>query len=131
MGQWEGLNRRQFPRLAYPCLVKVRVNSETPEALLTHTENIGVGGICVIIRKEVKLFTSIDLEIDLMDEQDHILVRGRVVWVVRRKAIMLVKPLFYDIGVEFENLNVKDKKRLEAAIHLYIKKGYKVLKPVY
>ena len=128
---WNGLNRRQFPRIMYPCLVRISSKSQVPDVFLTHTENIGVGGICVIVKKEIKLFSPVDIEIDLIDEDTHVVTRGRVVWVVRRKAVESFKPSFYDIGIEFENLDDKHKLKLDAAINRSIRKGYKVLKPVY
>lgn len=129
--EWDGANRRQFPRIAYPCLVKMHSKSGHVEPILTHTENIGTGGICVIVKKEIKLFTLVDIEVDLIDESEHIKAVGKVVWSVRRKEMQPVKPLFYDIGIKFENLKDKDHKRLDATIQGLIQKGYKTLKPVY
>ena len=45
---WEGLNRRKFPRVMFPCLVKISRQGEPPEMILTHTENVSSGGVCVI-----------------------------------------------------------------------------------
>ena len=131
MMKWDGLNRRQFPRIVYPCMVKVISQGHVVEAILTHTENIGVGGVGVIIKKELKLFEVVGLEIDLIDEEDHIVTSGKVVWVVKRKAEEAFKPMFYDVGIEFQGLSSKNKSRLEAATDKFIKKGFKVLKPVY
>ncbi len=128
---WNGMNRRQFPRIAYPCLVKVIGKGEAQDAYLTHTENIGVGGICVIVRKELALFSPVEIEIDLLEDIEHVLSHGHVVWTVRRTSSESIKPLFYDVGIEYDNLSPKDKKRLEEAIEKFIQKGYKVLKPVY
>ena len=129
---WDGFNRRRFPRILYPCLVKLgTADGAQQEAFLTHTENIGVGGICVIVKKEIALFCPVQVEVDLLEETDHLFARGRVAWVVRRKAMEEVKPLFYDIGIEFEELSAKDKARMEATIAQFIQKGYKILKPVY
>ena len=128
---WNGLNRRRFARIMYPCLVRVLSNGPQPDIFLTHTENIGVGGIYIIVKKEIKLFACVDIEIDLMDEVDHILVSGRAVWSVRRKTVESLKPSFYDIGIEFENIDDKYKLKLDTAINKFIRKGYKVLKPVY
>jgi Tfp pilus assembly protein PilZ len=122
---WDGLNRRRFPRVIYPCLVKVSSNNET---LLTHTENIGTGGVCLIIKKEIKLFTDVEVEIDLLDVDDHIKTAGKVVWVVRRKAIVPVKPMFYDVGVEFVNMTPKHKDHLKQAIERIIQSGAQILK---
>ena len=128
---WDGLNRRRFPRVIYPCLIKVSSKGQEVENLLTHTENVGIGGVCVIIKKEIKLFTDVDVEIDLLDTEDHIKAGGKIVWVVRRKAIESVKPMFYDIGVEFSNISGKHKEHLKETIDRVIKNGATVLKDLY
>ena len=51
MATWDGLDRRKFPRISYPCLVVVRKDEDDKEVFLTHTENLGVGGVCVILKK--------------------------------------------------------------------------------
>ena len=126
---WQGLDRRNFPRVIYPCLVKIKTPQGEQESLLTHTENIGGGGICVIVKKEIRLFTDVELEIDLLDTDDHLKAQGRVVWSVRRKSMEELKPMFYDIGVEFVNLNSSDKERLRHVLSQMLKKGAKLLKP--
>lgn len=131
MGDWDGLNRRRFQRIVYPCLVKIEAQDGHEEGFLTHTENISVGGLGIILKKEIKRFTPVKVEIDLIDEEKNILVKGRIVWSVRRKAVDSVKPLFYDIGIQFEHLSDKDKHKLEAAVNKFIQKGHKILKPVY
>ncbi len=127
---WDGANRRKFVRIAYPCLVKISAKGSAQEMFLTHTENLSAGGICIIVKKEMKLFTPIDIEIDLIDDMEHVTVHGHVAWVVKRKDTETHKPMFYDIGVEFENLSGKNKSKLEAAVNQLIDKGYKILKPV-
>ncbi len=129
---WDGFNRRRFPRLLYPCLVKlITSHGAEQDAFLTHTENIGVGGICIIAKREIPLLTPVQVEVDLLEETNHLFARGRVAWVVRRRSMEEVKPLFYDIGIGFEGLAAKDKARLGATITQFIQKGYKILKPVY
>lgn len=128
---WDGLNRRRFPRVIYPCLIKVSSPVAQEENILTHTENIGIGGVCIIIKKEIKLFSDVEVEVDLLDTADHIKTAGKVVWVVRRKSIETVKPMFYDIGVEFSNLSAKQKEHLNQVLDKLIKGGAQILKPIY
>ena len=106
---WEGLNRRKFPRAKFPCLIKIIDQGKLEEAVLTHTENISIGGVCVILRKAMPLFMEAGVEIDLMDGAEVIACRAKVVWAVRRKAIEEFKPSFYDVGFEF--LDIKDELR--------------------
>ena len=123
MGDWEGLNRRTFPRANYPCLIVIREKSEERkgEVLLTHTDNIGVGGVCVVLKRNVKIFGSIELELDLLDLGEHICCNGKVVWNVQRKSEAPEKPAFFDIGIEFTDLQEEDQKRLERIVERLVK----------
>jgi Tfp pilus assembly protein PilZ len=124
---WGGFNRRHFPRIIYPCLVKCSCGEGKTDLFLTHTENIGEGGLCFITKKEVRLFTPVDLEVDLLDAEDHLYVKGKVAWSVGRKAIESIKPSFYDIGVEFIEISHQAKERLKNVIARLMKHGSKIL----
>lgn len=123
MPAWEGLNRRKFPRVNFPCLVTV-YNQDDKESILTHTENVGIGGICVVFKKNLKMFAPIELQLDLIDGEEHIKCKGKVVWSIRRKGEETVKPFFYDVGIEFVDLPQADFKRIDQTIHKLVKKGY-------
>jgi hypothetical protein len=116
MVSWDGLNRRKFPRVLYPCMVIVRAKEDHQEAILAHTENVGNGGLCLIMRRELKMFTAVDVELDLLDMGDHIRCQGKVVWSIRRKSADPTKPMAYDVGVEFVNLAEKDRQRIDQVI---------------
>lgn len=126
---WEGIDRRKFPRVMYPCLIKIRTPESKDDTILTHTENIGLGGLCFTIKNEMKLFMPVEMEIDLLDLDEHISPKGKVVWNVRRKSIEKVKPLFYDIGIEFTEISKRDQERLRVNLQLLIDKGTQLSKP--
>ncbi len=126
---WEGMDRRKFPRVMYPCLVKVIYPDGHQDNILTHTENIGLGGLCVTLKNEVKLFNAVDMEVDLLDLNEHIKPKGKVVWNVRRKATEEVKPMFYDTGIEFTEISKKDYERLRENLQRLIDKGVQLSKP--
>ena len=88
---WEGMNRRQFPRVKFPCLVKIVHHDRSTDVILTHTENISGGGVCVVIKKSLELFSPVSIEVDLLDSEDVISCKGRTIWTIRRKA-KFVKP---------------------------------------
>ena len=121
MSKWDGLNRRQFPRVNYPCLVVLKRSGGKDSVILTHTENIGIGGICVILKENVEMFSVVDIELDLLDLGEHIRCKGKVVWNVRRQADVNPKPLFYDLGIEFEDIVDADRKRLEDIVGRLVK----------
>ena len=130
---WDGKERRHFVRILYPCLIKLTtVEGSDQDAFLTHTQSIGIGGICVIAKKEIPLLTSVEVEMDLLDDaENNFNVAGHVAWIKQREAADPVKPFFYNIGVVFDNIPHIEKIRLEATINQFIQKGYKILKPVY
>jgi hypothetical protein len=129
MATWEGTDRRKFPRVIYPCMVKVISAQGVQPPILTHTENIGQGGVCLTVKNEIKLFTDVEVEIDLLGIDKHIYPKGKVIWVVRRKAIETVKPLFYDIGIEFSEIAKPDQEYLRQTLQLLIDKGTPLSKP--
>jgi Tfp pilus assembly protein PilZ len=126
MTAWAGLNRRKFPRVNFPCLVIIKYDQGMEDVLLTHTENLGVGGICVILKKNVKMFAPVMLELDLLDTDEHIQCNGKVVWCVRRSSAEEKKPFFFDVGVEFVDLKEHDHKRLGVVIESLVAKGLTV-----
>jgi len=126
---WEGTDRRKFPRVIYPCLVKVVSLDGQSQQVLTHSENIGLGGLCVTIKNGIKLFTPVEMEIDLVDLNEHIFPKGTVVWNVRRKQVEEVKPMFYDIGIQFTEISQRDHERLQNTLKMLMEKGTKILKP--
>lgn len=117
---WNGLNRRKFSRVFFPCLIKVR---DYKEALLTHTENISSGGVRLILKKPLDMSSHVEIELDLMDTGEHLRCVGKVVWVEQRKSSELDKPLYYDIGIEFIDVTVVDKKRLDTVVAHHLKQG--------
>ncbi len=130
MARWDGLNRRKFPRVIYPCLVVIQNGQvDDRDIILTHTENIGIGGVCVILKTDLKMFSHVDLELDLLDLENHIRCQGKVVWNVQRKDDAKDKPLFYDIGIEFEDLDTKEQERLDRIVKRLVKNAKEFLSP--
>ena len=122
---WEGLNRRKFPRVQFPCMMKIFLKDGYFETILAHTENISTGGVCLIVKKSLEQFSQVDLEIDLMDDGLHIFTEGKVVWSIRRKATDPVKGSFYDTGIEYINMKCDEAARIVALIGHFSKKEQK------
>ena len=123
MNAWSGMDRRKFPRVQYPCLVVIRGDQEEKDVILTHTENIGVGGACVILKRNIKLFSPVEIELDLLDMGMHVKCQGKVVWSILRKMEEEKKPLCYDIGIEFVNLTDRDRQRIDEIAKRLVKQG--------
>lgn len=118
---WESVDRRKFPRVNYPCVVKVR-RKGSAEVFKTKTENIGCGGVCIMLPKDVGMFTPIEMEIDLENGQGRVNCDGTIVWVVRRGQTGKDAPDFFDTGVEFINLREEDKIRIDKIVKECIQK---------
>ena len=123
---WDGRNRRKFPRVLFPCLIKISCDEEGYGAMLTHTENLSTGGVRVILRNSVAMGTAIDIEIDLMDTREHLRCKGTVVWSEQRPSAETVKPDFFDIGVEFSGVSQADQKRLDLIVKHHLKQGNEI-----
>jgi len=127
MTKWEGIDRRKFPRIKYPCLVVIKNESGGEEdVVLSHTENVGVGGVCVIIKRNIKMFSEVNIELDLLDMNQQIKCKGKIVWNVQRKNDESKKPLFYDIGIEFVDLNDKQRNRLTNIVSKLVESGEEI-----
>lgn len=130
MSKWDGLNRRRFPRVIYPCLVVIQNNdSGGKDIILTHTENVGIGGVCLILKQDIKMFTVVEIELDLLDLGNHIKCQGKIVWNVQRKTEARNKPMFYDIGIEFADVKDDERQRIERIIQRLVKNAEETTSP--
>lgn len=111
---WQGMDRRKFPRADYRCRVTVFKKGKKEE-LSTHTQNIGIGGICVVLKKRLDNFHPVELLLHLEDKLPAIRCDGRVVWVVKTKSV-------FDTGIEFISLAAKDNRRIERIVEECLKK---------
>lgn len=117
---WNGMNKRSFPRADYPCKIKVRQKGAS-DAIVTRTENIGCGGVCVILNKNLGLFKEVELEINLENGLQLVKCDGRIVWVVKRESVGGLKPPVFDTGIEFVNLKDEYKDRIDKIIQKVLK----------
>lgn len=116
MKEWDGNNRRNFVRMKYPCLLVINKNTADRVAILTHTDNLSIGGVYTMVKDELQLNAQVSLEIDLMDMSEHICCGGEIVWVKMRQADSPFKPSFYDVGIRFVDIALEDTQRLEKLI---------------
>ncbi len=109
---WNGINRRKFPRVHYKCIIQIKT-MDSSKSLSTNTENIGEGGICVILEEDLGLFQGVNLEIDLESGMpQNIKCSGTVVWVIKKRDPKAKGKIFYDTGVEFVDISEEDRERI-------------------
>lgn len=104
---WDGMNKRRFPRIRYKCLIKLR-RAASSQILSTYTENVGIGGICVILGEKIDLFEKVDIELMPESGLESVICGGKVMWVVGKCQPGIKKAADYDIGIEFVHIKDKD-----------------------
>jgi len=111
---WQGMDNRRFPRAEYPCKVIV-LRSDLRETFSSHTENIGVGGICVILPGGLPKFCPVEILLYLKDGKGPLECNGRVVWSVQREGS-------FDTGIEFIDIREIDRLRIERVVQECLRK---------
>jgi hypothetical protein len=74
------------------------------QTFTTQTENIGAGGVCVILPSPLEIFAPVDLVITLLHGMPPLKCGGSVVWVVKSADAKKTKTSCYDTGIEFVNI---------------------------
>lgn len=115
---WSGIDRRRFPRAKFPCKVIIHKNQGI-EKYSIETENLSVGGIGVLLDKDLGLFSSVNIELTL-DDKNIIKTPAKVVWIVKKTSEGKGSHIF-DTGVEFIDLKPDDKKKVEKAVKKIVK----------
>jgi Tfp pilus assembly protein PilZ len=92
------------------------------KSIATHTENIGAGGICVIIKENLGLFQGVNIELYLNNGNDAIKCAGTVVWVVKKRPERKEKDYLFDTGIEFVDIDEKQRQRITEIVDEILKK---------
>jgi hypothetical protein len=108
---WSGLDQREFPRVRTRCDILIRGGAGG--ILKASTENLGAGGVCVILGRELEKFSPVHIRLVLEEEGLAIESEGRVVWTVRHREFGSTK-VSCDTGIEFVHLKPQDQERLNA-----------------
>ena len=107
---WDGFNKRKFPRISLRCEITILADGRS-SPIVTLTENLGVGGVCVILDQPLDRFSKCRVRLDLDDKLPEIECNGKVVWNVKTTETKGHR-LYFDTGIEFENLEPPVSERL-------------------
>lgn len=99
---WDGFNKRKFPRLNLRCELILRDRS-AGEVIRSQTENVGAGGVAVMINRPLERFSLLSLRLELDPNLPWIETTGRVVWCVSSRDLSAKKECF-DTGIEFTEI---------------------------
>ena len=100
---WDGFNKRKFPRINLRCELIV---GDSPQGQVLHvqTENVGAGGVCVILDRPLERFSIVSLRLEIDSQLPWIEASGKVVWAISSRAPATNKESF-DTGIEFMGLD--------------------------
>lgn len=112
---WQGMNKRTFPRINVAC--DLTIDAPEVSVLKTKTENLGAGGLCVILDRELDKFSTVHLQILLTHDTFPVKGDGKVVWLVKSRRLGLdSSTVQYDVGIEFINISDADRERINRFI---------------
>lgn len=106
---WDGFNKRKFPRVNINCEVTIKPDSESAP-LKAVTENLGLGGICVLLDHSVERFSKCRVKLDLDEKFPKIECEGKAIWSVPTQDVKSKKR--FDIGIEFMGLEPEQQERI-------------------
>jgi hypothetical protein len=121
---WDGFDKRQFPRLNLRCEISIKTNPASVSPLKAVTENLGIGGVAVILDQSVERFSQCHVRLELSPELAPIEGTGKVVWTIPT-ADPNTKKKSFDTGIEFVNLPAPDQELIRKFIQEKIRKGFR------
>ncbi len=100
---WDGFDKRRFQRINLQCEISIK-SEEAGRPISAVTENVGLGGVCVILDEPVERFERCHVRFELDKNMPKIESYGRVVWTVPLRTPKAKKSR-YDIGIEFMDMD--------------------------
>lgn len=120
MSMWDGFNQRKFPRVNLQCEILIQAE-EASAPITTTTENVGTGGVCVILDQLLERFSKCQIRLHLEDKKPSLDCRGKIVWAVPTGEIKNPKKK-YDTGIEFVELEPAGGQRIRDFIEAHAQK---------
>ncbi|MBN1913539.1 MAG: PilZ domain-containing protein [Candidatus Omnitrophica bacterium] len=103
--------RRRYDRNKMNCKISIMSNLR----ILVYNaeiENIGEGGIRILLKDKLAVSTVLDLEIFPLDTGVSIKCKGEIIWGNEKK--ISDKEHVFDTGVKFMNIKEADRKRIKS-----------------
>jgi len=111
---WDGSERRRYVRVS----TNVHIRYSLPKESNNHikaikTKDISVGGICMTVNEKLSPHLKLCLEIETPGVPSPVCARGEVVWVKDNTEDKNDDGIrYFNIGIEFKEVQPKEKERL-------------------
>ncbi len=100
---WDGFNKRKFPRLNLRCELILHKRPDN-EVIRAQTENVGAGGVAVILERPLERFSVVSLRLELDASLPWIECEGKIMWAIPSREVGGRREQ-YDTGIEFLGLD--------------------------
>ena len=106
--------KRRFVRIAWPVLVHYRTLEEpfTKDQIIG--KNVSEGGVSFTVYERLAKGTALDMQIQTPYDSLPIFVKARVAWI---KNVGEEHEKRFEVGVNFTDVDSKDRKRLKGYIN--------------
>ncbi len=101
--------RRILPRKDVAIACRVAIGNDQHQSYIT--KNISAGGLCILVKQQLKVDTIISLEINIPDNKPSIVAKGRVAW-THKFEFGTKDGDRYGLGVEFTEIANNDRQRI-------------------
>jgi c-di-GMP-binding flagellar brake protein YcgR len=103
------MERREFSRINIACKISMALGDRLSE-FSAHTENIGAGGMMIIMdaEKAPSVSTAVDLELFLWNMDQPIKCKGEIAW-VNEISPQEIKPRIFNVGIRFTEISDTDR----------------------
>ena len=122
---WDGFDKRKFPRLNLKCEILIRDESKS-RPLKAITENVGAGGVAVILTQRLDRFSLCKINLELEPALPKIQGSGKIVWTIPVGELGSKKKK-YDTGIEFTDLPDAKQDILKKFLESKISEGFQDL----
>ena len=115
------VERRQFPRASIMCKIST-IFGERLLVFHSHTENVGVGGVRVILEEKLHIATEVRVELFLHHRDNPLTCKGQVAWVREMLPVGTV-PRLFDTGIKFTDVPEAEQEELKKLVNSLISEG--------
>ncbi|MBN3040785.1 MAG: PilZ domain-containing protein [Candidatus Omnitrophica bacterium] len=105
MPAWDGIDRRRFVRVKV--YFKTNVSEKEKFSISSFAEELSQSGIRISIKRELDVFSLVDLEIFLREEP--IVCQGKVIWVKKVEGEHIEGGVIFDVGLKLRKISVEDR----------------------
>ena len=105
---WNGRERRRYPRAVFSC--KIFLDFAHRE-IISHTDNIGKGGIRVSLEEELRPSNIVSLTL-FLGKGEPIKCEGIVIWTAKKVSPDIKEPTLFYTGIEFTAIGDSDREEI-------------------